>query len=315
MDKALMRIDKTMLSNSFRSVGVRPGITVMVHSSLNRLGFVQGGPDMIIDVLCDSVGAEGCVLMPAFSMQGSMQNFIESGNIFDVRTWPSYSGLLTETFRKRPDVLRSVHPTHSILAWGRGANELVQDHDKSQTPFGMKTPFGRIAEKEEAYVLMIGTSVRSLLHHLQERVDFPNLFLKGDRKVNLIDENGACKTMVTRVMRPIVPYYVAVPSTEGDEPIWVDITDFALLFPTDRDHEANKSGYSFDGYSPLASRRQKFMESGTFRMAVIGRAEIGLLHIKSFLNVIEPELKGLLKRFRSYYDVDKILGLGLPAHV
>jgi hypothetical protein len=176
----------------------------------------------------------------------------------------------------------------------------------------MNTPFGRIAERENTFILLIDTYIRSFLHHVQERVDYPNLFMEGDRKVCMIDEHGELINMVTRVLRPIVPYYIAIPSLKGDEPDWVYLGDYALLFPTKRDSEAQRQGYSFEGCPDILLRRRQLIESGILSMMVVGRAEIGFLHIKRFLPIIEPEIRSLLERFRPYYDIQRIMGLGLP---
>ncbi len=311
-NKIFFRVDKKMLINSLRMLGLKQGMIVMVHSSVSRIGFVQGGPGTIIDALCEIVSPRGCVMMPSFSMSGSMSDYIEGGEIFDIRNTPSHSGLLTETFRKRPGVIRSLHPTNSVLGWGEDVNELLQDHHKSRTPFGINTPFGRIAEKEDAYILLIDTYIRSFLHHVQERLDYPNLFMEGNREARMIDEDGELTNMTTRVLRPIVPYYIAIPSLKGDEPDWVYLGDYALLFPTKRDKEAKREGYSFEGCLRILLRRKQLIESGIFRMTKIGRAEFGLLHVKRFLHIIEPEIRHLLDRFSSYYDAQAIMGLGLP---
>ena len=118
--------------------------------------------------------------------------------------------------------------------------------------------------------------------------------------------------MITRVLRPIVPYYIAIPSLKGDEPDWVYLGDYALLFPTKRDREAKLEGYSFEGCSRILLRRKELIESGIFRMMTIGRAEFGFLHVKPFLHIIEPEIRYLLDRFRPHYDAQTIMGLGLP---
>ena len=313
LDRVFSRVDKTMLVKSLRLLGLKQGMSIMVHASVSRLGFVSGGPETIVDALCEVVGTEGCLMMPAFSMSGSMKEYLEHGEIFDCQHTLSHSGLLTETFRNRPRVIRSLHPTNSVLGWGEGAQELLRDHHKSITPFGINTPFGRIAEKDNTYILMIDTYIRSFLHHVQERVDFPNLFIEGSRDACMIDEHGKMISMTTKVLNPIIPYYFAVPSQGGDEPSWVYLGDFALLFPTMRDHEAKQQGYSFEGYPPILLRRKQLMESGIFSMITVGRAEIGLLHIRPFLDIIEPELRTFLEKYRQHYDPQKIMDLKLPS--
>ncbi len=312
-NRVFSHVDREMLVNSFRNIGLDKGSIVCVHSSLSRLGHVVGGADAIIDALIETVRPEGCIMMPSFSMRGSMMSYLDQGEIFDVRSSPSQVGLITEIFRKWPGVLRSLHPTNSLLAWGERARELLRDHDKSLTPYGPYTPYGRIAEEKNSFILMLETHIHSLLHHLQERVNFPHYFLPEERKVSFVDDKGEKRTMWTKVMRPRIPYFVAIPSASGTEPDWALLHDFTLMFPPKRrELEVQRLGYRFDGYQRLYRRRAELEESGTLQTTKVGSGVIGLLHVKSFLEKIEPEFLGLIKRFQTFYDPEKIAALQLP---
>ena len=48
---------------------LRPAMTVMVHSSLGRVGWTEGGPITVIEVLLDVLGPRGTLVMPAESPQ------------------------------------------------------------------------------------------------------------------------------------------------------------------------------------------------------------------------------------------------------
>lgn len=300
-NKRFQSIDKKDLVEAVRGTGLTEGSVVCVHSSLSHFGHVKGGAQAVIDALVETVGSEGCLVMPTFSMAGSMNAYVDSGVIFDVRNSPSRVGAITESFRKCPGVIRSSHPTHSVAAWGRGAEELLSGHDRSLTPFGRNTPYGRLAENENGFMLLLGTRLLSLPHHLQERVDFPNLFLPGIREVPYIDHDERTKTLKTRVMRPKVPYKMAIPAASGADPDWCIFHDFCLVFPRERARKLRKLGYAFEGYKKLWRRREGLEKAGILRCAKIGKVEIGLLHVKPFIELIEPELRDLIKRYRSCY--------------
>ncbi len=295
-----------------RSVGLERGVTVCVHSSLSRLGYVQGGADMVIDAILECVGPEGSVMMPSFPSMGAMAEQLARGELFDVRYSPSRVGIVTEAFRRRPGVARSLHPTNPVAGWGRGIDELLKDHDRSPTPYGVDTPYGRLANIEDAFILMMETHIHSFLHHLQERVGFPTLFLPEKKEAVLIDWCGRRRRVVTRVMRPRVPYFVAIPAASGADPDWAILHDFALIFPARQEAKVRRLGYHFEGYPRLFSRREEFERSGALRTTRVGAGEIGLLRVKPFLEAIEPEFLELIDRFRPHYDADKIAALGLP---
>jgi hypothetical protein len=55
------------LEDDLQRLGVRPGMDIMVHSSLSRLGHVIGGPAAVIDALLNVIGPEGTLMMPSFN--------------------------------------------------------------------------------------------------------------------------------------------------------------------------------------------------------------------------------------------------------
>jgi len=195
--------------------------------------------------------------------------------------------------------MRSIYPTNSVVAWGRIARELICDHEKSFTPFGKDTSYGRLVKRDDAYILMLETQINSLLHHLQERVNFPNLFLPDEKEVPIVDEEGKMRSIVMKVMCPRVTNFITIPSASGNKPDWVTLRDFALMFPNRREREVERLGYCFDGYPHIYRRRKDLEEAGILRSTKMGRGEIGLLHIKSFVAKIETELSDLIQRFRS----------------
>ena len=311
-EKLFSRLDKNAFVAAFRELGIKGGDKVFVHASMNRMGYIEGGAETVITALMEAVGDRGSIFMPTFSMAGSMESCLNSGRVFDVRTTPSQMGVISETFRKREGVLRSLHPTHSVAGWGKDAECFLRDHDKSPTPFGYDTPFGRAAEDADTYILMIETHIHSLLHHLQERAAFPDLFLPGLREVPVIGWNGDRTIISTRVMRPRTPYFIAIPSSRPETCAWVILHDFGLIFPHRRLGELKEMGYLLDGYPGLLTRREQLERAGIFRSLKVGRGEVGLLHIRGFLREVEPELRGLLAKFSHCYDTDEIDALNLP---
>ncbi len=311
-EKLFSRLDKNALITAFRELGIKGGDKVFVHASMNRMGYVEGGAETVITALMEAVGRRGSIFMPAFPMTGSMESYLKSGSLFDVRTTPSQMGVISETFRRRDGVLRSLHPTSSVAGWGKDAECFLCDHEKSLTPFGPDTPFGRAAQCVDTYILMLETHVHSLLHHLQERAAFPNLFLSGVKRIPVIGWNGDQEMVSTRVMRPRTPYFVAIPSSRPDRCTWVMLHDFGLIFPRRRLGEIMEMGYLLDGYPGLLSRRERLEGAGILRSLRVGKGEVGLLHIQGFLRAVEPELRGLLARFSHCYDADRIDALNLP---
>jgi aminoglycoside 3-N-acetyltransferase len=133
---------------------------VMVHCSLNDLHpmYIGDGKELL-DALIELCGPERTLAMPAFFFGGAKGDptaYYRTRPVFDVRRQPSEMGLLSELFRRRENVRRSLHPTASVCALGPFAEGLVAGHHLARTTFGEGTPFALMAEKRTA-IVGIGT--------------------------------------------------------------------------------------------------------------------------------------------------------------
>lgn len=297
--------------STLRDLELSTGDVVCVHSSFSSLGYVEGGPETLIRALEEVVGPSGTIMMPTFSMGSSMLSYLESGEVFDVGKTPSKVGAVTEVFRKWPGVLRSLHPTNSVAAKGRLAKDLLDGHHQSAKPFGLETPFGRLAPLG-GKILMINTHIHSFLHHVQDLVDFPNLYLDGTRKAKIIDETGAESTIETQVMRVRVPYYLILPGTDGFQEDYALLHDYALIFPESRGPALLQAGFRLNNHPDIWERQKLLEAKKILRTADLGAARIGLLQAASFLHEVRPAMESVLTRFRTSYDVERIKSLDLP---
>lgn len=191
------------LRRTLDRLGVR-GRVIFVQSSWRALRQVVGTPQDAIAILCDSVGEEGTVVMPAFPMVGSSQQHLEEHPFFDCRHTPSKTGALTEVFRKTAGVVRSLHPTHSVVASGRMATELTEGAERSPTPFDSNSPFHRMYEADGLGVTL-GVHLSSFNHladhHIQESLPH-DVYAEHAVRVRLVDCIGVESHMETRGHNP-----------------------------------------------------------------------------------------------------------------
>jgi aminoglycoside 3-N-acetyltransferase len=164
--------DAPALRASLRLGGVAPGDTVFVHSAFNAFHGFSGRPSEILDALEALVGAEGTILMPSLPFSGSALTYVKSGAVTDIARSPSRTGLLTELFRRQKGTLRSVHPTHPILARGARAAAMIDGHLDAGSPCGAGSPFARLLETS-GKILFLGVDIRSMtfFHYLEERFE------------------------------------------------------------------------------------------------------------------------------------------------
>jgi len=150
-------------------LGVKPGDTLLVHSALDQFSAFMDKPLDIIFSLQQVLGPDGTLMMPTLPFTGSAVEYVRISRIFDARRTPSQMGLLTELFRRMTGVVRSLHPTHAVSAWGAQARAITDDHHKALTPCGRGTPYMRLLD-QRGKILFLGTdiSVMTFFHAIEE---------------------------------------------------------------------------------------------------------------------------------------------------
>lgn len=160
-----------------RELGLKPGDKVLVHSSIAALGSVDGGADTVIDALLGVVGPEGLVVVPTFACVAP----------FDRKTSKTPLGAVADRFWRRPEAFRSLHPTHSVAAIGKGAQELISDHEKAPTAYAEGTPYHKLTQ-QGGKILLLGVDQdrNTTLHTAESLAGSP--YLKSIT-ADYVDEN------------------------------------------------------------------------------------------------------------------------------
>ncbi len=184
-------------------MGLKRGDTVFIHSSITKLNLGFPAED-ILDMLLSVVGQEGTLLFPCWHFRSRAEDYLNSTNkIFNIRKTHSKLGFITEQARRHKDALRSLHPTNSVVAIGKHAKELTEDHHLDIYPCGEKSPFFKMM-KYDAKIIGLGVSVENFTFcHCVEDVmkdTFP-VKTRNDKKydVKVIDVNGIEDNVTTLV--------------------------------------------------------------------------------------------------------------------
>ena len=193
------------LLDQLKEIGIEEGDTLLVHSSLSRIGFLEEGPKTLVDALLEAVGPEGNILMPTSPNNVYQLDYIRSVKNFDVLNSPSKTGAITEYFRKLPGALRSLHPTEPVSALGPKAAYFTEEHFGQLTPYNKKSPFYKVS-KEKGKILYIGVTLDMAgtnLHTLEDAVDFKfPVYYPEEFEVEVIDAAGNSHHVKTKVHNP-----------------------------------------------------------------------------------------------------------------
>lgn len=159
------------LMQDLKKSGINGLDTVMVHSAFSTIKNIEGGAETVLKAFKEFF-KNGLVLFPTHTWD-SMKR---SGAVMDKRKANSCVGYLTNAAIKDPDFIRSNHPTHSVCAYGKDAEEYIKDDDNAKTPVPPEGSFGKL--KYNGKILFIGCplSKNTFIHSIEEEMEVPNRF-------------------------------------------------------------------------------------------------------------------------------------------
>jgi aminoglycoside 3-N-acetyltransferase len=157
------RVFRTLLDQA----GVSRGALLIVHSAIAKLSRQGFSAEEMIETFIDHVN-DGGLFMPTMTWR----TVTPAEPNWDELSTPSHTGVLSEIFRTRYAIARSVHPTHSVAGWGTDAPMLLSRHHIDDTPVSSNSPYGLMRDYD-AYVLMIGVGLESCtaIHYPEEIVN------------------------------------------------------------------------------------------------------------------------------------------------
>ncbi len=170
------------IADGLKQLGLDRSSDVIVHSSLNSFGYVDGGAEAVCDAL---TGTCGTVVMPAgtWDLTGISPppGTVRPHNAYDpAPSWEAFDDELTqataftldlpidrelgripETLRVTRDLTRTAHPLLSYIAVGPAADRLLAAQ-RSDWPLGPIEELGRL--DGDVLLLGVGHTVNSTIH-------------------------------------------------------------------------------------------------------------------------------------------------------
>lgn len=159
MLRSLAEVSFTQLLEQLKSLGVRQGGVLLVHTSFKAVRPVEGGPLGLIAALRAAVGRSGTLVMPSMT---------DGERVFDPKATPTHAmGVTAELFWRQPGVRRSSHPGASFAAAGPLAERICRQQPLSP-PHGPDSPVGRVHELNGQVLLLGVTHSENTTLHLAE---------------------------------------------------------------------------------------------------------------------------------------------------
>ena len=268
-------ITKNQLVAAFRTLDIAGGQTVMLHASVKAIGWILGGPHVVLQALVDVIEPRGTLMMLA-SWEGApyrMEGWPQAARAACVAECPAFDpatspadhremSILAEYLRTWPGAYRSAHPLASFVAIGAQAQWLMADQPL-QYPHGPESPVARLCAVG-GKVLLLGAPLSNLtlLHHAEHLANVPH----------------------KRIDR------YALPVMRNGQRVWVDIEEYDT---TDGIADFGSDDYFF-------AIGQAYLALGKGRTAQVGNAPAYLFEaddVKQFgMQWMEAHYKGPLER-------------------
>lgn len=126
-------VTEEKLVREFQAIGVQPGMTLEVHSSLSSFGFVEGGADTVIRALKTAVTEEGSLFLPALRLSRERpltERDRSLGIERKIQILPpdcahTAMGAVADTFRRQPDTCTG-EGVFRISGWGKHGGEAAR---------------------------------------------------------------------------------------------------------------------------------------------------------------------------------------------
>ena len=177
---------KEDLKNQLRQMGILPTDTVLIHTSMRAIGQVEGGPDGVLDTFCEYL-EEGLLLVPTHTWEEVHQD----NPYYDVRKAVPNVGIITRKAAFRKDGVRSLHPTHSMWAYGADAAAFVKGEENALSPTPKGYCWDKVADRNAKILLIgVGNDKNTFIHSIEERLALPDRITDKPYDITIVDEQG-----------------------------------------------------------------------------------------------------------------------------
>ena len=177
---------KEFLKQQLKKMGIKPDDTVLIHTSFKSVGEVEGGIDGFIDAFKEYL-SEGLFIIPTHTWA-----VVKPENpVYDVKSTVPCIGAVPNVAAFRADGIRSLHPTHSVWATGREAEEFVKGEEFAETPAPVGGCWSRLADRNAKILLIgVGNNRNTFIHAVDEMADLDDRLAPNPWDITVVDYEG-----------------------------------------------------------------------------------------------------------------------------
>ena len=187
---------KADLIGYLEAMGLKRTDALLVHSSMKAIGPVEGGADTVVDAFMEYL-KDGLLITPTHTWDRIGKN---KRTLFDPQVEGNCVGIIPTLFSKREGVLRSLHPTHSVAAWGPDAADYIRGEEKMTSPCTPGGCWDRLREVD-ARILLLGVTHNrnTFLHAVDEALEIPDRLTQDQVPLQIRMPDGSiCETRMHR---------------------------------------------------------------------------------------------------------------------
>ena len=179
-------VDRQAVFQMMEHFGICRDDKVTVHSSLRAVGPIENGAEGLLDAMREYL-CNGLLLIPTHTWRDFYLR-----PYYDPRETETCLGVLSRIAAFHPDGVRSLHPTHSVAVFGKGAAEYVSKEKTFTSPQPADHCVSRLRE-EKGKILLLGVGLESCtyIHGVEEWLKIPNRLTKEGFPVAVKNPDGS----------------------------------------------------------------------------------------------------------------------------
>ena len=157
---------------------VKRSDTVLMHTSMKAIGEVEGGAEGFLDIMIDYFAEDGLFLVPTHTWARAIAK-VPILPTLDMSSDYTCIGLIPSLAAVHPLGHRSLNATHSMAAFGKGAEAYIAGEVMVETATNPRGCYGRLYDVGGKVLLVgVGHNRNTYIHSVEERLNVPNRLSK-----------------------------------------------------------------------------------------------------------------------------------------